>query len=257
MREAATAKATKALARLREHTDALVVFFSGGKESIVLLSLATQVFPRVVAAHMYFLRGLRCVEAPVEFFARKFGAELLYVPHWLTIQSLHDGMYQHVITYDGPALKLTDIELLVRHRAGIEWACYGYKKTDSLHRRGMLSEIQNRPEGRGDPIDFKHKRVMPVADWSEREVHAHLRRLKVQAAPVRLYRVGSQNGGVGLEPEVLALMKERYPDDYERIKAVFPQVDVLVYRWQRQDFARQHRRANALPNRRGGASPTQ
>lgn len=60
----------------RKHP-AVLVSFSGGKDSLAVLDLCCRAFNHVVAFYMYLVPGLRHIEERLEWAKAKYGIEIL------------------------------------------------------------------------------------------------------------------------------------------------------------------------------------
>ena len=69
-------------------------------------------------------------------------------------------------------LKQGDIESFIRNKFNIKWLAYGYRKTDSLERRGILKNVIN-------GIDEKYNKLYPITDWSAKDVMKYIKNEKL------------------------------------------------------------------------------
>ena len=65
------------LARAAEEDSRVVVGFSGGKDSLVCLDLATRCFKQVAAYFMYFIPGLKCCQLALEAARRQWNVPIV------------------------------------------------------------------------------------------------------------------------------------------------------------------------------------
>lgn len=195
-----------------EISDAIVLF-STGKDSIAMLDLACRYMDRarLVVVHLYFVPGLSWRETIFRHYEKRYGIKIYQFPQVdvSKIIKAHDLTQQHVKT-----LRQPDIEAFLRREFNISWLLYGYKKADSLSRRGMLSII--------DGIDYRHKKAYPVSDWSEKDVFNYCKRerLPLPADYNSGFRDINTFKGASLD-----WLYNNFPADYERVKAVYPFVE--------------------------------
>jgi len=195
----------------------ILVGLSGGKDSLTTLDLvlASGLFARVEAFFMYFVRGLRCVEAPVELAQRRHpGLVIHHVPHYALANALRGGLFRPHLnaTADWRTTSIKDVEEQLRKKTGIEWLAYGHRMDESSQRRGMLKAI--------DGVDRNRRQVYPICDWHNKDVFAYLRMRHIPM-PSTLGAMGT-NSGMDLRASTLAWMAENHPDDYARVLEVFP-----------------------------------
>lgn len=200
-----------------------IVALSGGKDSLVCLDLAVKSFgaAHVVAFFMYLVPGLAVEETPVRAAARRYGIELLTVPHWDLERMLSNAVLRpHILGIEHwRQLKLKDIELLVRKRSGLDWIVYGHRMDESPERRGMLRSF--------DGVDVTRKRVYPLMHWKGVDSYAYLRMNRI---PVPSMLGGGRNAGVELTPESLHYLRAEHPEDYARILRFFPGAGAVLAR---------------------------
>ena len=225
----------------------IAVGLSGGKDSLATLKLVSEVWPEVFCYHLYFVPGLRVLEDHVNACAARFTkTPVLYLPHPDVSRYLKGGIFQP--SGIGSAqmgkrrvLKMGDIEHTVRETFGLTWIASGLKVLDSIHRRGQL-------HGKNG-VDERWHRLWPVYDWSDADVvsfNSH------QRFPNPPKFGGGRLSGIGLDGPTMVDLKARAPDDYERIRAVFPYVDALVVR---EEMRQKRAQASAIePSERGGSS---
>jgi 3'-phosphoadenosine 5'-phosphosulfate sulfotransferase (PAPS reductase)/FAD synthetase len=219
------AEARQLLRRAHEKTDRILVGLSGGKDSLVTLDLAVAEFgaANVVAFSMYLVAGLRCFEGPIDAAARRLGVRVEYVPHWMLGRLYKWAVLMHHLPgcAEWRETELGDIEATVRKRTGIDWIAYGHRAAESIERRGML----NRNQG----FAAEQRRVYPIWRWRSsaavNDVWWYMAARQIPPPPTfGRHRLS----GVGLDAPTLKFISEHYPDDYERICVVFPNVLAAV-----------------------------
>ena len=208
-------------------TDRVLVSYSGGKDSIVTLDLCAKHFGTVQAFFMYQVPGLSFQERILKWAERKYGLEILRVPHWDLSDYMRLGAW-HAPDDDVSKLRTIDIYGHVRQKTGIWWIAAGERIADSIVRRAMIT--------RDGSINDKRGRIFPLAHWRKRDVVAYVRREKL--------RVSEETEVLGfsfrdIDPKSLYLVKQHYPADYERILEFFPLAEAGVkwyelYRTDRQ-----------------------
>lgn len=200
-------------ARLR--SDAVLVSFSGGKDSLVVADLCRRTFDRVEAFFMQWVPGLKCVEDPAIDGAERLGVKLHMVPHWAAMRCLKLGVY----CFNGPErdywpdVKLRDIYAMAMRDTGIEMIATGAKRRDGLWRKRNL-----------DSTKVWGEVITPVVGWSNAEVAAYLVQRKIKVPR------GDRPDGAGADlskPSVL-WMHDHHPDDFAVLEDYFPFVRAIV-----------------------------
>lgn len=229
----------------RSGSDSVVLGLSGGKDSLAILDLSSQVFKRIVAFFMYIAPGLRCIERHIEaavarYDGRRYGdhecrVELIKLPpHWCVSQYMMEGLarWDHVEQYQKHLVKLRlkDIEGYVKQKVDIEWVVYGMRIDESLSRRGWIKPIQG--------FDAKFKRLFPLWNWKATEVKAYLTAKRIP--------VPNQWDQVTLDSKSAAWLRDNHPDDYQRFLRVYPHAEALAMHWDihgsKEEEARRNRR---------------
>lgn len=205
-------------AAAERHTSVLVSY-SGGKDSLVVMDLCTRTFPRVAAFFMAFLPGLRYNAEVVERFSVRWpGVPIRDYPHWLTRNLLYWAPYSDPSWRmdDLPRWDLKDVYAAARADAGTTLIAFGGKRKDSVWR--------NRTMG----VKLRHDEALiaPLLEWSSYDAIAHCAR---QQLPV-IMGDGRNASGVDLSEPSLRWLKREYPDDFEKVCEVFPYAEAQLYR---------------------------
>lgn len=206
---------------VRERTDQVILFYSGGKDSLVLLDLLSARFKRVYCVFMYFVEGLEHQNPILAYPKRYPNTEILTLPHWMVSHYLRNSFYRfHRIQENSPVLSLGDIEFKARKETGAEWIVNGAKQSDGLNRNLMLGTLLF------NSINEKSKRIYPLAIWKKADVLAYMRQNRL-SKPVE-YSMNKSNG-IDLKLEVLLFLRDKFPDDYRKILTHFPFAEKIVF----------------------------
>lgn len=206
---------------LRSQTSEVILFYSGGKDSVVLLDLLSKHFDKVYCVLMEFLPGLRHLQPGADWVKKYPNAELIRLQHWMTTYYMKHNYYCFPQTNKNfRALKLKDIEEKAKKLTGCQWIVFGHKKSDSMHRLLMLRGYKF------DAINEKGKKVYPLAAWSKKLA---LRYIEVHDLfnPVKYSDKNAQ--GVDLTLDVFLWLRQHYPDDLEKIFKIFPFSRSILY----------------------------
>lgn len=209
----------KAMSRL---TDEVIVGFSGGKDSIVTLDLCMRYFERVHPYFLYLVPGLSFQERTVRWYERHYGIEILRLPHFEVSNFLRYGTFREY-DFSVPIVSVSDLYSYLRGVTGATWIAAGERIADSIIRRAMIKSTGS--------IDARRGRLYPVAYWRKVEVMNYIRRKRLYLPP------DSRQFGFSfrsLEGKQLAFVKDRYPDDYEKIRRFYPFCGAAVRRFEQQ-----------------------
>ena len=193
-----------------------VVGFSGGKDSLVCLDLATRCFKRVACYHMYFIPGLACIEAALDAARARWGVELIQFPHWDLRAALEGGQY--CVSPQSRDLRqqwtMGDIYQLALAKTASRWVIHGAKNSDSVWRRRTLATMKQ--------PDVIH----PLKHWGKRDVIAYL---KTRNIPVPDASKGNATG-IGLTSNSLLWLYDKHPADFKKLCGLFPFAEAVVAR---------------------------
>jgi phosphoadenosine phosphosulfate reductase len=205
----------KILREASERSDSVLVSFSGGKDSLVVLDLCLRTFKRVECFFMQWVPGIRCVEDPVIAGVARFGVKIHMVPHWAGMRALKAGMYcwQPGERDAWPDVKLRDVYSLVIEDTGIPLIAMGGKRKDGLWRKRNLDSTKGWTEV-----------VTPIVGWSNHEVAAHL-----VSRGIPVPKGDSKDGsGVDLSKPSVLWLHDNHPGDFAVLEAHFPFVRAIV-----------------------------
>ncbi len=192
----------------------VLVSFSGGKDSRIVLDLAKRVGKRVAVFAMELVPGLQVFEEGLRWAEDRYRVTIRRYPHWLRGALAREGIYCFHRP-DAPRLDINDIYAVARADAKIDLVVTGAKRGDSLWRR------------RTGAIKFAGDRVKaPLWDWSSRDVAAYRSVHNLGDAATD----GRRASGVDLSVECVLYLHENYPKDYAKLEACYPFVGAIVHR---------------------------
>ena len=199
-------------------TRQVIVSFSTGKESCVVMDLCARFFDRIVPFFMYPCQGLSFQEKSLRWYEKKYGVEVIRLPSFNMAPMMRYGAFREP-DYDVPIISVTDIYDYVRDKTGVYWVCGGERIADSTIRRAMIK--------RTGSIAPKSGKFYPVAYWKKRDILEYMRVKKLYLGEDSRVFGASYHGWDG---KTLSILKERWPDDFEKIKRLYPLVEAVVKR---------------------------
>lgn len=219
-------KAIEIIKEVKKQTDSVILFHSlSGKDSITLLDLLYPRFKRVVCVYMYVVKDLRHQGRYLAYAKERYPkAQWLQVPHYGLLSDIKSGYLGHQCNPKQRQYTLAQLTDLVRERTGVEWACFGSKKADSLNRRLMLGTY--RLEG----ICDKTKKFYPLSSYVNRDVLRYIQR-KGLIEPENYDGVG-QSAGIDVgDTGYLLWLRKNYPDDLQRVYHDYPFAERLIFEY--------------------------
>ena len=208
-----------------KETDSILLFHSlSGKDSIVLLDLCYKKFKRVIVVFMYLVKDLEHVMRYYNYAKAKYpNIEFVQVPHYALFNYIKTGYMGIKQNTKQRQWTLSDITDKLREKIGVEWACYGFKQSDSLNRRLMLRSYTDGKEA----INWKTKKFYPLSTYKNKEIMDFI--LDHRLKNPEVCGTNKQSSGVDIEDiEYQNYLKELFPEDLEKIYKVFPMARIVM-----------------------------
>lgn len=208
-----------------KETDSILLFHSlSGKDSIVLLDLCYKKFKRVIVVFMYLVKDLEHIMRYYNYAKTKYpNIEFVQVPHYALFNYIKTGYMGIKQDTKQRQWTLADITDKLREKLGVEWACYGFKQSDSLNRRLMLRSYTDGKEA----INWKTKKFYPLSTYKNKEIMDFI--LDHRLKNPEVCGTNKQSSGVDIEDvEYQKYLKELFPADLEKIYNVFPMARIVM-----------------------------
>ena len=202
-------------------TDEVIVGFSGGKESVVVLDLCMKHFKRVVPFFMYYIPGVSFQEKTLHWYEDKYGTEIIRLPHFELSEMMRYGTLRNE-DLTVPIISINDIYQWMRDSYGIRWIAAGERSGDSVIRGAMIKHSGS--------IDANRGRFYPVAWWTKQEILDYIRFKKLYLG------VDSRSMGAsftGVNTESFLFLKQHFPTDYQKLLKLFPLAEGAVTRFEK------------------------
>lgn len=208
-----------------KETDSILLFHSlSGKDSIVLLDLCYKKFNRVIVVFMYLVKDLEHIMRYYNYAKTKYpNIEFVQVPHYALFNYIKTGYMGIKQNTKQRQWTLADITDKLREKLGVEWACYGFKQSDSLNRRLMLRSYTDGKEA----INWKTKKFYPLSTYRNKEIMDFI--LDHRLKNPEVCGTNKQSSGVDIEDVAYQkYLKELFPEDLEKIYKVFPMARIVM-----------------------------
>ena len=215
-----------------KETDSILLFHSlSGKDSIVLLDLCYKKFKRVIVVFMYLVKDLEHIMRYYNYAKAKYpNIEFVQVPHYALFNYIKTGYMGIKQNTKQRQWTLSDITDKLREKIGVEWACYGFKQSDSLNRRLMLRSYTDGKES----INWKTKKFYPLSTYKNKEIMDFI--LDHRLKNPEVCGTNKQSSGVDIEDvEYQKYLKELFPADLEKIYKVFPMARIVMLKANNKD----------------------
>jgi len=214
-----------------------ILAFSTGKDSVVAWLKLRRYFRKIVPYYLYPIPGgpLSFTERAIKYYEDWFGCHILRLPHPSVHRMLNDFVDQapenlRIIEEARlPNIDYEDINALVRAtdpELEDAYQASGVRSADSIVRRqSMLKHGQ---------INHKARRWYPAFDYLKADMIRELDAAQI-ALPIDYEWFGRTFDGI--DHRFTSVVKEKSPEDFERIKLAFPLVEMDILR---QQYRREH-----------------
>lgn len=211
----------------------VVVMFSTGIDSCVMLDLCCKHIEHVEAAYWYYAatefdpvtkRATKVLSYKQNFLdkvANKYGIKIHLYPEYGISRIIQTGAFVGE-TVKAPKITEGDLEFMIRKDTGIPYIALGWLYSDCLSRAGIM-KMPHIKYG----IDSKYHKLFPLAGWSKKHVKEYVSRNKVFLPPE--YKYGFRDINV-FKGEALLWLYDKYPQDYLKLKEMYPFIEAELLR---------------------------
>lgn len=202
---------------LAARSDKCCVFFSGGKDSLVILDYATRFFDRskIHACFMELVPGLEVLQRPLDEAEARFGVPIKRLPHWLSSRILRTGAYCDK-DRSIPEWGLNDVYAAAMEDAGTDCVITGARAADSPTRRRYIGSAKGKQE----------HIVYPILGWGIYDVKGYLKMRKIPIPETS----NANATGVDLSTKSLLWLYENHKEDFDRMAEYFTYIEAVVVR---------------------------
>lgn len=191
----------------------VLVSYSGGKDSMILMDIASRCAKKVAAFHMEVVPHLPVMDARLKWAEDKWGIPIARYPHWLRSELFIAGEYCFHKSTDVPHITINDIYAVARAESGIQFIVTGAKKGDSLWRRRT-----------GVSKFAKDDLKAPLWDWSTRDVYGYLKSRGIEAPKGD----GRNASGIDLSHECILWLYDHHRESYDIYERTFPFIGAVI-----------------------------
>lgn len=222
-------KPIEILKEVRKLTKEVVLFHSlSGKDSIALLEMCSKIFDRVHCVFMYVVPDLEHINRYRRFFLAQYDNIKFYDYEHFALNSYKKiGHLGIKIDTEIKTNCLGKVMKQVQKDLGINWIILGSKQSDGLSRRIQLRTYEH------EAINFKNTKAYPLSKWKNSDVLNFI----VDNNLIEPLNYGdnrqSQSNDV-TDPIFLLWCKKYFPSDYQKIIAMFPECEIILFRYENQ-----------------------
>lgn len=219
--------------------------FSTGKDSVVAWLKLRRYFKEIVPYYLYCIPGgpLSFTEKALQYYEDYFQTRIVRLPHpalnYFWNQAVFQAPENLSILEHADLMNFTyeDINELVRHtREGLEntYQASGVRSADSIMRRNVMMKH--------GVINHTKRSWFPVFDYKKDDMIKELEDANI-ALPIDYVWFGRTFDGI--DYRFTSVLKEKSPEDYERIVAAYPLVELDILRQQYRREYHENKKARA------------
>ena len=218
-------------AKIAERTKGVTLLrFSCGKDAIASWIQLKRYFHTIIPIYHYLHPDLDFVNNSLNYYEDYFKTKIIRVPNALLYKHLNSGLYQDRKNWefiDSFALNNfdnDDANELIKKQKNIAintMTAIGVRAADSLNRQLSIKKY--------GAVNEKRKTWFPVYDWNIEKLTNEIKKEGVKL-PVD-YKIWGKSFD-GLDYRFIKPLKDNFPNDYEKLKILFPLIDVEIKRYE-------------------------
>lgn len=206
--------------------------FSCGKDAIASWLQLRRYFPTIIPIYHYLHPDLQFIEDSLKYYEDFFKTQIIRVPNHLLYRHLNTGLYQtkesweNIKSYQLPNFDNDDVNELIKEERGLSkyvMTGIGVRAADSINRQFSIKKHGAVNEGR--------KTFYPIYDW---KIDRLVDEIKQSGCKLPIdYKIWGKSFD-GLDYRFIKPLKEHFQNDYEKLKELFPLIDVELHRYEIQ-----------------------
>lgn len=215
------------LKELRKETPEIILFHSlAGKDSIVLLHMASTIFDAVHCVHMYVVKDLQHMVNYKIFFQKQYkNATWHETPHYVVPDYTRAGHLGCKKNEKERSRPLSKIIQEFRGLLGIKWVVLGSKQSDGLSRRLQLRTYER------EAIDRKNFKCYPLSLWKNTNCMAYIKHNRL--IEPQNYGDNKQSASNDVTDGLfLTWCKKNFPGDFEKIVYQYPEAELIQWKYE-------------------------
>lgn len=204
--------------------------FSCGKDAIASMIQLKRHFKTIIPIYHYLHPHLNFIEKSLKYYEGFWGTKIYRVPNQVLYSQLNRGLYQTKESWDAikklklPNFDNDEVNDYIKQDLGLPintMTAIGVRAADSVNRQMVIKKF--------GPVNQKRKTFYPVWDWNIEKLVSEIEKEKVKL-PID-YNIWGKSFD-GLDYRFIKPLKENFPDDYEKLKDLFPLLDLELKRYE-------------------------
>ena len=221
--------------KIKEDDMPVILSFSRGKDSLAAWLALRDDGIEVLPFFMYNPPGLQFINESIEYYENYFDTEIRQYPHQSLYTQLCDDLWQPPSNINFIVQSLVE-SLENGYQTVNDWARYDFGLPDAWVVDGVRAVDSPMRFASAKKYGFlkpKTRTASVVGDWYKRDVMGRINAEPGLKLPVDYEMWGRSYDGT--DKRFTEPLKERFPEDYERLKVWFPLLEADQLRWQRKD----------------------
>lgn len=216
--------------QIAERTNGVTLLrFSCGKDAIASYIQLKRYFHTIVPIYHYLHPDLDFINKSLSYYEDIMGKKIIRVPNQMLYKHLNSGLFQtkkswnHVIKMAIPNFDNDDVNGYVKDDLNLDQSiltAVGVRAADSLNRWRTINKY--------GAVNEKRQTFYPVYDWDIERLVKEIKQAKIKL-PVD-YKIWGKSFD-GLDYRFIKPLKDHFPNDYEKLKELFPLIDVEILRY--------------------------
>ncbi len=196
----------------------IVALFSTGKDSLVMMDKLLQTDNVVYPVYLFYAR-LNYIKQRLLDYEKFYNIKIDTYEHYENYKAKKNNVYGSSLdTWEEEYKYSKDCMEWLLKKYNADKIAFGYKKTDNLIRRGIISEKKQ---------GVKHYGVYPVADYNDKQIWEYIKKRKIPY-PFE-YDLGFKHEFSNFMTKgSLCWLKQYYPNDFENLKYDFPLIEGVM-----------------------------
>lgn len=213
----------------QKHNGICLLRFSCGKDAIASYIQLKRYFKEIIPVYHYLHPDLDFINRSLEYYEGIFGRHIIRVPNSKLYQHLNAGLFQtkrswaYIKKMNLPNFDNDDVNGYIKDDLRLDenvMTAIGVRAADSLNRWRSINKY--------GAINEKRKTFYPVYDWDIERLKNEIKESEIKL-PVD-YKLWGKSFD-GLDYRFIKPLKDHFPGDYEKLKELFPLIDVEIKRY--------------------------